>query len=143
MGMRFFAIVLTLSALMMPVVAQQSFKATAKQPANAEAGAPATDCTVATHSHRFSDMRLALVEVTAADTCGLDYVNLEDNTTGPDNHFQYGEDFLVTRATDIKPDMQRINTNVLTRKALHRGTRGIAVYCDICKALMMLKVTND
>ena len=81
--MRFFAIVLTLSALMMPVVAQQSFKATAKQPANAEAGAPATDCTAATHSHRFSDMRLALVEVTAADTCGLDYVNLED-TIMPD-----------------------------------------------------------
>jgi len=141
-SMRFFAIVLTLSALMMPVIAQQNFKATAKKITNAEAAAP-TNCTAATHSHRYSDMRLAIVEITEADTCGFDYINLEDNTIGLDNHFQYGEDFLVTRAAELKPDLERINTPVLTRKAIHRGTRGIAVYCGTCKALMMLKVTNE
>lgn len=140
--MRFFAIVLTLGALMMPVVAQQNFKATAKKLNGAEA-APTTNCSAATHAHRFSDMRLALVEITAADTCGFDFVNLEEKTTGLDNHFQYGEEFVVTRAPEFKPDTQRIDTSVLTRKAIHRGTRGIAIYCGTCKALMVLKVTND
>ncbi|HJQ23287.1 MAG TPA: hypothetical protein VKA60_05185 [Blastocatellia bacterium] len=141
MGMRFFTIVLTLGALMMPAGAQQNFKA--RRATSAEASAPTTDCSAVTHTHRYSDMRLAIIEITEADTCGFDYINLEDNTVGLDNHFQYGEDFLVTRASELKLDMQRINTAVLTRQALHRGTRGIAVYCGTCKALMMLKVTNE
>jgi hypothetical protein len=141
--MRFFAIVLTLCALLMPAVAQQHFKASSKKaglPGNAE---PATNCTAATHAHRFSDMRLALVEITAADSCGCDFVNLEDNTTGLDNHFQYGDGFLVTRANNDKPEAQTIHSEVLTTRAVHKGTKGIAIYCGTCKALMMLKVTGD
>jgi hypothetical protein len=141
--MRFFVIVLMLCALMMPVVAQQNFKATSKKVVLAGNASPATNCTAATHAHRFGDMRLALVEITSADSCGCDFVNLEDNTTGLDNHFQYGDGFIVTRANNDKPEAQMIHSEVLNPRAVRKGTRGIAVYCGTCKALMMLKVTGD
>jgi len=141
--MRFLVTVLTLGVLLMPAVAQQNFRATVKKPANKGSAEPPTNCTAATHEHRFSDMRLAVVEITSEDTCGFNYINLEDNTTGPDNHFQYGEDFVVARAIDLKPGAQTIHSDVLPRKALHHGTRGIAVFCGACKAVMSFKVTSD
>ncbi|MEN3334681.1 MAG: hypothetical protein V7641_4046 [Blastocatellia bacterium] len=138
MGMRFLAIVLTLGALLTSVVAQQNFHPAAKKTAK-----PSTDCAMATHAHRFDDMRLALVEVTSDDACGFSFANLEDNTTSLDNHFQYGDSFIVARAASYKPDAQLISSDVLTRKAIHQGTRGIAIYCGACKAIMMFKVTSE
>lgn len=75
--------------------------------------------------------------------CGCDFVNLKDNTTGLDNHFQYGDGFIVTRANNDKPEAQTIHSEVLNPKAVRKETRGIAAYCGTCKALMMLKVTGD
>ena len=141
--MRFLAIVLTLGALLMPVVAQQNFHPTAKKNGAKESAEPSTDCSMAAHVHRFDDMRLALVEVSSDDACGFSFVNLEENTTGLDNHFQYGDSFIVARAASYKPDAQLISSDVLTRKSIHHGTRGIAIYCSVCKAIMMFKITNE
>jgi hypothetical protein len=129
--------------LMMPVVAQQNFRATAKHPAMREPATPATNCMATTHSHRYSDMRLAVIEIASDDTCGFDYINLEDNTVGPDNHFQYSDDFIVARAASLTPEAQTIQSDVLTRKSIHKGTRGIAIYCGICKAIVMLKIVEQ
>ena len=141
--MRFLAIVLTLGALLMPVVAQQNFHPTAKKNGTKESAEPSTNCSMAAHAHRFDDMRLALVEVTSDDACGFSFVNLEENTTGMDNHFQYGDSFIVARAASYKPEAQLIRSDVLTRKSIHHGTRGIAIYCSFCKAIMMFKITNE
>lgn len=141
--MRFLVNVLILSALLTPVVAQQSFHAPAKRPEAKTPAEPRTNCSMATHTHRYENLRLAFVEVTSNDDCGFSYSNLEDNTTGPDNRFQYGEDFLVARTIDYKSDAPAIRSDVLTRQAIHRGMRGIAVYCDVCKAILMLKVGKD
>jgi hypothetical protein len=148
MGMKFLAIVLTLGSLLMPVVAQQNFHPTAKKSETKksevkESAEPSTNCSVAAHAHRFDDMRLALVEITSDDACGFSFVNLEENTTGLDNHFQYSDNFIVARAASYKPDAQLIRSDVLTRKSIHHGTRGIAIYCSACKAIMMLKITNE
>jgi hypothetical protein len=143
MGMKFLAIVLTLGGLLMPVAAQQNFHPTAKKTATKESAEPSTNCSIAAHAHRFDDMRLALVEITSDDACGFSFVNLEDNTTGLDNHFQYGDNFIVARAASYKPDAQLIRSDVLTRKSIHHGTRGIAIYCSMCKAIMMLKITSE
>jgi hypothetical protein len=141
--MRFLAIMIILGALLMPVSAQQNFRPTGKKAGGKAAAEPPTNCTTAAHAHRFDDMRLALVEVTSDDTCGFSYINVENNTTGPDNHFQYVESFIVARAPDYKPNAPSISSDVLTRKAIHQGTRGIAIYCNVCKAVMLLKVTRE
>jgi hypothetical protein len=145
--MRFLVVALILCAMLTPVVAQHNFRASAKRPeakaaAEPRANEPPTNCTMATHTHRYEDMRLALVEVTSSDDCGFSFVNVESNTTGPDNHFQYGEGFLVARTNDANSDSPLIQSDVLTRKVIHQGTRGIAVYCEVCKAIMMLKVAK-
>lgn len=141
--MRLLVIVLTLGALLMPVAAQQNFHPTGKTPATKESAEPATNCSATTHAHRFEDMRLALVQVTSDDACGFSFVNLEDNTTGLDNRYQYGDNFIVARAASYKPEAQLIRSDVLTRKAIHHGTRGIAIYCRACQAIMMFKITNE
>ena len=143
MGMRFLAIMLTLGALLMPVGAQQNFRSANKKASAKAPAEPSNNCSTATHAHRFDDMRLALVEVTADDSCGFSYVNLEDNTTGPDNRFQYVKSFIVARAPDYKPNAQSISSDVLSRQAIHRGLRGVAIYCNVCKAVMLLKVTRE
>lgn len=141
--MRFLAIALILGALLTPVVAQHNFHASAKKPETKPPAEPRTNCSMATHLHRYEDLRLALVEVTSEDDCGFGYNNLEVNTTGPDNRFQYGEDFLVARTVDYKSDVPAIRSDVLTRNEIHRGTRGIAVYCEVCKAILMFKVARN
>jgi len=141
--MRFLVIVLTLGALLIPVAAQQNLQPTANKPATRESAEPATNCSATTHAHRFEDMRLALVEVTSDDACGFSFVNLEDNTTGLDNRLQYGDNFIVARAASYKPEAQLIRSDVLTRKAIHHGTRGIAIYCSACQSIVMFKVTNN
>jgi hypothetical protein len=143
MGMKFLAIVLTLGTLLTPVLAQQNFHPTAKKTATKDSAEPSTNCSMATHAHRFNDMRLALVEVTSDDACGFSFANLEENTTGLDNHFQYGDNFMALRAASSKPDAQLIRSDVLTRKAIHQGTRGIAIYCSVCKAIVMFKITSE
>ena len=141
--MRFLAVVLILCAMLTPVVAQQNFRASAKRAEAKVAAEPRTNCSMAAHTHRYEDMRLALVEVTSDDDCGFSYVNVETNTTSLDNHFQYGDGFIVARTTDTKSDSALIRSDVLTRKAIHEGTRGIAVYCEVCKAIMMFKIMKD
>lgn len=149
--MKFLAIVLTLGALLLPVAAQKNFHATTKKPAakeNAEPSAkestePATNCSNPAHAHRFYDMRLAQVEITSEDHCGFNYIDLETQTTGLDNHFQYDAGFLVLRTPGSKTDAQLIRSDVLPRNSLHRGTRGIAVYCSQCKTITMLKVIDE
>ncbi|MFL6215610.1 MAG: hypothetical protein ACJ74J_17140 [Blastocatellia bacterium] len=140
--MRSLAVVLILSALLTPVVAQQNLRASAKKPEAKAAAEPPTNCSMATHTHRYEDMRLAMVEVTSDDDCGFSYNNLESNTTGPDNHFQYGQGFLVARTSDYKSNAPLIQSDVLTRKAIHQGTRGIAVYCEACRVIMMFKIVK-
>jgi hypothetical protein len=141
MGMRFLAVVLILCAMLSPVVAQQHFRASAKKP-EAKAAEPPTNCSMPRHTHRYEDMRLAMVEVTSEDDCGFSYINLESNTTGPDNQFHYGQGFLVARTIDYTSDAPLIQSNVLTRKSIYNGMRGIAVYCEACKAIMMFKITK-
>jgi|SRR5689334_6303413 len=140
--MRFLVIVLTIGALLIPVAAQQNLRPTAKPPATEESAEPATSCSATTHAHRFEDMRLALVEVTSDDACGFSFVNLEDNTTGLDNRFHYGDNFIVARAASYKPEAQMIRSDVLTRHSIHHGTRGIAIYCSACQAVVMFKITS-
>ena len=136
--MRFLVIAFTLGALLMPAAAQQNYLATGKKPAAHEHAEPAVHCAAA-HSHHYSDMRIALVEITETEDCGFSYANLEDRTVGLDNHFQYADSFIVARNPEFTPDAQQVHSNLLTRQAIRKGMRGIAVYCNECMTILMFK----
>ena len=143
MGMRFLGVVLTLGMLLITVAGQQNLRAPAKKAADKESAEPAADCASPPHAHFFYDMRLAHVEVTSSDDCGFNYTDLETNTTGMDNHFQFSDGFMVVRAAGQKADPQLIRSDVLPRKAIYRGMRGIAIYCHECKTVTLLKVVKE
>jgi hypothetical protein len=133
--MKFGVVLLTLCALG-PALAQHPMSASAVNKV------PSTTCSKAEHAHRFSDLRVAIVELTSSDKCGFSYLDLEANTTGPDDHLQYSSDFIVAKAAVNKPGTADIYSEMLTPEALHRGTRGIAFYCRECKQVLTFKVTG-
>lgn len=141
--MKFLGIVLTLGMLLITVAGQQNLRAPAKKAADRESAEPAINCSFSPHAHFFYDMRLAHVEVTSTDDCGFNYTDLETNTTGPDNHFQFSDGFMVVRAASQKADAQLIRSDVLPRKSIRPGMRAIAIYCNECQTVTMLKVVKE
>lgn len=78
---------------------------------------------------------MAVVDVSQ---CGFAFVNLEENTVGPDNSFQFAHDFEVVRVEQKDKNTSAFVKIDLSRKAVRKGTRGIAVHSSSFKAVLSL-----
>ncbi|HWP44599.1 MAG TPA: hypothetical protein VNO14_15235 [Blastocatellia bacterium] len=129
------AILIILFSLVMPGLAQKS-RFVEREGA----------CTEGSHSHRHSDLRIAVVEIRDIDECGFSYVDLEDESAGQDNRMVFAEDFAVAREmTDKKEKDDPLEfRNVLQPKTrLKRGSRGTILYCLPCRTAFVFKPISD
>ena len=100
-------------------------------------------CAGAAHAHQYSDVRMAVIEVNHVSPCGFSYINLEDNTVGIDNSFQFAHDFEVVRIEQNNEKASNFAKVQMSRKAVRKGMRAIAIYCSACKAVFSLKPYGD
>jgi hypothetical protein len=85
---------------------------------------PPGECPALTHAHRYSDVRIAGVEVNKVEPCGFSFVNLEDNSLGVDNFLQFSSEFCVTRAEGNKQEASEYRMVRLPKKDLKKGRAG-------------------
>jgi len=96
-------------------------------------------CDRTAHSHQYSDIRMAVIEISNVSQCELNFANLEENTVGPDNSFHFAQGFEVVRIEQKDKKTSSFVKTDLSAKAIRKGMRGIAVYCSVCKAIFSLK----
>ncbi len=136
--MKSFVVAFFLFALMIPAVAQNNFRPSSKKNAKPEPTAAAHCSGANAHSHQYSDIRVALVEVSQTDDCGFSYVDLENNSVGMDQHFLYCDEFVVT-----KQDKAAGGSALLikvSKDSIKRGERGLAFYCSHCNAILTFRL---
>jgi len=98
------------------------------------------ECSIATHHHRYSDLRVASIEIENVDTCGFSYMDMENNTVGPDKYLKFASDFMVTKVEQHDASEQIYKTVNLPRKAVKDHEHAIVVYCSSCKEAISLKI---
>jgi hypothetical protein len=105
----------------------------AKQEATAATCAPLSQ-----HRHRYSDLRLALVEITERDACGFRFQNLEQPVS---DRVTFAEDFTVAEVGVVNtPD--NIQTTALPRAYLREGASGVIAYCQVCRVVFSFKTES-
>jgi len=100
-------------------------------------------CSGTGHSHQYSDIRIAAVEVMNVEECGFSYADLEEHTVGLDNHFFFDLGFEIIQVEKRAANSGLYQTAGATRGSIKRGLRAIAVYCQGCKAVINLKPLSD
>lgn len=100
-------------------------------------------CSGTGHSHQYSDIRIAAVEVMKVEECGFSFVDLEENTVGLDNHFFFDVGFEIIQFEKKAANSGMYQTAGATRDSIKRGLRAIAVYCQGCKAVINLKPLSN
>ncbi|HSE98451.1 MAG TPA: hypothetical protein VLD57_09330 [Blastocatellia bacterium] len=131
--MRFLVITLMVLSITCSAIAEN--KASAKGSEQACAGTG--------HTHQYSDIRIAAIEITRVDECGIGYADLEENTVGLDNHFMFDAGFeiiLLERKASNSGEYQTVGA---TRSDVNRGMRAVAVYCQSCRAVLNLKSLSE
>lgn len=127
--MRAIAIIISLACLVIPGIA--AGKESKASVANA--------CAATAHSHQYGDIRMAVIEISNVNQCGFSFANLEENTIGPDNSFQFAQNFEVIKIEQKDKKAASFVKTDLSAKAIRRGTRAIAVYCSVCKTVFSVK----
>ena len=100
-------------------------------------------CAGAAHAHQYSDVRMAVIEVSNVSQCGFSFVDLEENTVGIDNSFEFARDFEVVRIEQNNEKASNFAKVQMSRKDVKKGMRAIAIYCAACKAVFSLKPYGD
>jgi hypothetical protein len=131
--MRYLAIALLLICLVIPAIAA----------ANGPKSSGDSACAGDAHAHQYGDIRMAVVEVNSIDQCGFSFVDLEENTVGMDNSFQFADDFEVVRIEQKGQQTSAFVKVEIPRKAVKKGMRALAVYCAACKSVFSLKPYGD
>lgn len=90
-------------------------------------------CMAEPHAHQYGDIRMAMIEVTQADQCGFSFADLEENTVGLNNSFQFASNFQVLRMEQREKKNLAVVKIELSKKAIKRGMRGLVTYCSVCK----------
>ena len=101
--------------------------------------APDGDCTLASHAHQFSDLRFAAIEVLKVNKCGFSFVDLEEHTVGPDNYFQFANDFVVVDVTRDQKPRASLEMRERSKESVKENDRCLAMYCRACKVAFSLK----
>jgi hypothetical protein len=82
------------------------------------------------------------VKVGEVDSCGFNYVDLEQNTIGLDHYLRFDNKFSFAeignngRVEKFEEGLDR------SKKAVRKDLSGIAIYCVECHAVIALKVQN-
>jgi hypothetical protein len=97
-------------------------------------------CPTATTRHKFSELRLRVIEVSTVDQCGLSFVDLEEKTVGPDQYLKFSSRFMVSKEKRSEKEPHESRSIEMPRKAVKRGARGLAVYCVDCQEIIGLKL---
>lgn len=98
-----------------------------------------SDCTNASHAHQFSDLRFAAIEVLKVSKCGFSFADLEEHTIGPDNYFQFSNDFVVVDVTRDKKSGTSLEMRERSKDSVKENARCLAMYCRACKVAFSLK----
>ena len=88
------------------------------------------------HKHRACDMRLALAEIAEINDCGFRYIDLENNSTGPNTSLSYAKGFYFGEAEFLGGDPEKDLMTSRQMKDFHTGLRGLLVYCSVCHFAM-------
>ena len=100
-------------------------------------------CSGTGHAHLYSDIRIAAIEITRVEECGIGYADLEENTVGLDNYFMFDAGFeiiILERKASNSGEYQTVGG---TRRDVKRGMRAVAVYCQGCRAVLNLKPLSE
>jgi hypothetical protein len=136
-NMKSFIVAFFVFVLMIPAIAQNNFLPVSRKNAKPE---PTTHCSGANaHAHQYSDIRVALVEVSQTDGCGFSYIDLENNSVGMDQHFLYSDVFVATRQNETAGGKTAMLTKI-SRESIKRGERGLAFYCSHCNAILTFRL---
>ncbi|HWP45192.1 MAG TPA: hypothetical protein VNO14_18260 [Blastocatellia bacterium] len=100
-------------------------------------------CAGTGHSHQYSDIRIAAVEITGVDECGFSYVDLEQNTVGLDNYFTFDRGLEIIQVEKRAENAGEYQMIVASPKNIKPGMRAVAVYCLGCRAVLNLKQLKD
>lgn len=98
-----------------------------------------SDCTLAGHAHQFNDLRFAAIEVVKVSKCGFSFIDLEEHTVGPDNYFQFANDFVIVTVTRNQKSGSSFEMQETSKKAVKENARCLAMYCHVCKVALSLK----
>ena len=130
-------VVFLLLALMIPAIAQNNFLPA--PPKKSAAPESTSHCSGATHAHQYSDVRVAFVELRDIDDCGFSYLDIEQNSVGPDQQFAFCDDFVASRQ-ESNPRTKEVRLIEVQRESLKKGARGLAFYCSHCKTIFSLRL---
>ncbi len=100
-----------------------------------QANAGAASCAPSEHRHRYSDLRIALVEVKEHDACGFRFSDLERPVS---DRVQLDADFTLAEVQPVG-ESRDLHTTSLPPSALRAGLRGLIVYCGVCRTVFSLK----
>ena len=98
-----------------------------------------SDCTLGAHAHQFNDLRFAAIEVVKVSKCGFSFVDLEEHTVGPDNYFQFANEFVVVNVTSNQKSSSSFEMREMSKKSVKENSRCLAMYCYVCKVAFSLK----
>jgi hypothetical protein len=99
------------------------------------------DCVAPTHLHQYADIRIAMVEVTDVSPCGFDFADIEAQTVGPNNSFQFAPDFEMVRIEQRSKGGTMIKLDS-ARHMVRKGMSGLVTYCSVCKAVFSFRPDN-
>jgi hypothetical protein len=100
---------------------------------------PESDCALGAHAHQFNDLRFAAIEVIKVSKCGFSFIDLEEHTVGPDNYFQFANDFVVVNVTRDKKSGASFEMREMSKESVRESARCLAMYCHACKVALSLK----
>jgi hypothetical protein len=95
-------------------------------------------CTVS-HTHHYSDLRVAVVQVGKVERCEFYYSNLEERTV-PVEPLTFDVDFelSILELSEDKTIITRID-----KERLKQGVVGICIYCSYCRACVSMRLVNQ
>lgn len=99
-------------------------------------------CSMSTHRHHYSDLRMVPVKVSDVDSCGFNYVDLEQNTIGLDHYLRFDTNFSFAEIGNNGRVEKFVEGLDRSKKSVRKDVSGIAIYCVECHAVIALKVQN-
>lgn len=99
--------------------------------------AQSNPCTVS-HTHQYSDLRLAVVQVGKVEKCEFFYSDLEERTT-PVEPLTFDVDFelSILELSEEKTVVTRV-----VKERLKQGVLGICIYCSYCRACVSMRLLD-
>lgn len=96
-------------------------------------------CTIAAHTHRATDYRIALVKVLEVTPCGFTYEDLEEHSVAAEG---ISTDLELFKLGSVEFG-SKLMTVRLARAEVRKGVFGVLVYCAYCRAGLLMQTTTE